>query len=120
MKRFIKIFILAVFIFTSLGGSSNAYAMDKTFFSQNDILFYDPEASACPGQSGGAITALVGNDNTEKILRYFVDRGLTPEQASGIAGNFWQESRHRPNVVQGGAVVDNTYTMVGGTGFGIA
>ena len=120
MKRFIKIFILAVFIFTSLGSSSNTYAMDRTFYSQNDILFFDPEASACPGQSGGATTALVGNDNTEKILRYFVDKGLTLEQASGIAGNFWQESRHRPNIIQDGATAADDYIMVDGTGFGIA
>jgi len=33
------------------------------------------------------------------ILHFFVQKGLTPEQASGIAGNLYQESRFKPNIV---------------------
>ena len=49
------------------------------------------------------------SDNKNKILKFLTDKGLTIEQASGIAGNLQAESNFKPN-----AVGDN------GTSLGIA
>ena len=39
-----------------------------------------------------------------QIIKYFIIKGLTPEQAAAIAGNFFAESSLRPNIVsQSGA-----------------
>ena len=51
------------------------------------------------GEGGaGAGTALVGNDNIEKVLRFFVGKGLSLKQAAAIAGNLEQESRINPTI----------------------
>ncbi len=57
-----------------------------------------PPASAtnCSCSTGGA-TTLTGNDNKQKIFNYFLDKGLSPEQAAGIDGNFGQESGWNPS-----------------------
>jgi murein DD-endopeptidase MepM/ murein hydrolase activator NlpD len=39
------------------------------------------------------------NDNKNKILRFLTDKGLTIEQASGIAGNLQAESNFNPTAV---------------------
>jgi hypothetical protein len=57
-----------------------------------------PSASNCSCSTGGSgPTALTGNDNQQKIFNYFVGKGLSPEQAAGIDGNFGQESRWNPS-----------------------
>lgn len=68
----------------------------------------------------GSVT-LAGNDNTEKILNFFMRKGLNLAQAAGIVGNIIQESRLQPNIVQGGRLVadDEEYTMQNGVGFGL-
>lgn len=99
----------------------SVFGYDRQFYSQNGIYFFDPDATPCVDDSGGASSTLVGNDNTEKILRYFVDKGLSLEQASGIAGNFWQESAHNPSAIQNESTpADDNYVLVEGVGFGIA
>lgn len=50
-----------------------------------------------------------GNGNAEKAFNYFVDKGLTPQQAAGIVGNLQAESGVRPGQHQ-----------IGGPAFGIA
>jgi Phage tail lysozyme/Peptidase_C39 like family len=121
ISKFIKIYFLLFIMVASFGfGSARAFATDTTFFSGNNILFYDPES--CVVGSGEGTSALVGNDNLEKILRYFVGKGLTLVQASGIAGNLSQESGFNPAIIGGDApvVASSTYVLVSGTGFGIA
>jgi len=55
-------------------------------------------------------TSISGNETLAKrIVNYFVKKGLSPEQASGIAGNLYQESSFNPTIVG-----DN------GTAFGLA
>lgn len=92
---------------------------EKDFYSNNTILFYDPDSCVAGGGEGTGST-LVGNDNLEKILRYLVGKGLTLAQASGIAGNFQQESGFNPAVIQGGSIADASYKPQSGVGFGIA
>lgn len=48
--------------------------------------------------------------NNQAIMNYFVGKGLTPEQAAGIAGNFAHESYSNPDQHQLG----------GGPGYGLA
>lgn len=96
---------------------TSAFAIDKEFFSGNDILFYDPDLCVV---SGTGTSNLVGNDNLEKILRYFVGKGLTLQQAAGIAGNLQQESGFNPAKIEGGKIAPDDYVPVLGTGFGIA
>lgn len=73
---------------------------DETFYSSNDILYYDANAAdACSTRGGtGTSTVLVGNDNIEKTLRFFVAKGMTLMQAAAIAGNFQQESGFNPTI----------------------
>jgi hypothetical protein len=86
------------------------------FYSSNDILFYDADAKGCVGNGNGP---LVGNDNVEKILRYYVGKGLTLVQAAGIAGNIEAESSFNPATIFGGGQADESYNPVGGPAFGI-
>lgn len=87
--------------------------------SLNDIIILDKAGSSCT--SGGASSSsLVGNDNLEKILRFYVGKGLTLAQASGIAGNYKAESGFNPAVIEGGAIAPDDYTPVSGVGFGLA
>src|SRR5690606_28579908 len=53
---------------------------------------------------------LRGNDAAEQAFNYFIDKGLTPEQAAGIVGNLQSESGVQPGRNQDG----------GGPAFGIA
>lgn len=95
---------------------SSAYANNE-FYANNDILFFDENACSSYSDSN---SILVGNDNLEKILRYYVNKGLSLEQASGIAGNYQQESGFDPGKIEGGNIADENYTPVPGVGFGIA
>lgn len=124
MRRIVAYFLVLVL---SLAYSVNvAHAanvvrdnFDETFYSGNDILFYDPRCSS--GVATGYIT-LSGKDNLEKILTFFMQKGLTLAQASGIAGNFMAESGLDPTIIQGGghATPGSGYTPTSGVGFGLA
>ncbi len=89
---------------------------DPLFYSRNDILMYNDE---CVASGDGQSVILAGKDNLEKILNFFMRKGLNLAQASGIVGNMMQESGLKPNVEQGGRLVDESYTPINGTGFGL-
>lgn len=66
-----------------------------------------------------------GSDNTETILNFYASKGLSVEAAAGIAGNYWQESRHNPRTIQrfngeSVRVADDSYVMEKDRGFGLA
>ncbi len=120
MKRLIlaaSLFALLFNQFTSLAYAAGV--VDQQFYSGNDILFYDPTCTS--GTATGYIT-LNGKDNTEKILKFFMDHGLTLAQASGIVGNFMAESGLDPTIIQGGghAEPNSGFTPTSGVGFGLA
>jgi hypothetical protein len=72
---------------------------DTQFYSSNDILFYDPCANTCSASATGAattITALRGKNNGEKIFNYWVDAGLTAQQAAGVTGSMKHEGGFSP------------------------
>lgn len=102
--------------------SIQASALDVVFYSTNSIFNYDRDAcgGGSAGGTGGSKGNLVGNDNYEKGLRYYVGKNLTLAQAAGILGNFKEESGMNPAIIQGGKIADNNYILVDGTGFGIA
>jgi len=109
-------FILSAAVVSLTLIPTSVFAIDESFYSGNDILFYDPRCAV----DGTGTSNLVGNDNLEKILRYFVGKGLTLQQAAGIAGNLQQESGFNPAKIQGGAIADDNYVPVLHIGFGIA
>jgi len=112
-------FLVAITIFSTITSTNRVLAIND-FYSQNDILFYDPSDSTNAGCPNTGDTALTGNDNLEKILRYYTNKGLTLAQASGIAGNYQQESTFNPAITQDGSIVDDAHPPVSGVGFGLA
>ncbi|MDO4684625.1 MAG: phage tail tip lysozyme [Candidatus Saccharibacteria bacterium] len=89
---------------------------DPRFFIGNDILFYDDECK--PGTSGESMQ-LAGDDNEQKILNFFMRKGLSLAQAAGIVGNMMVESRLQPNIREGGQLVGEDYVPENGVGFGL-
>lgn len=119
MKRIthnIKIIIIFAIIISISPVNVLAYR-NNTFYSSNNILFYDDEATGYY-----CVESLVGNDNIEKALRYFIGKGLTLEQASGILGNLMKESTGiNPTAIQSSSTVaDENYRPEANVGFGIA
>lgn len=103
---------------TILTTAVSAQNPQAAFYNSNTIMFFDPYTCQVGAEEG--TTALVGSDNLEKILRYYVGKGLSLIQAAGIAGNYQQESSFNPAIIQGGAIANESYTPVNGVGFGIA
>jgi hypothetical protein len=93
-----------------------AAVFDSTFFSTNSITFYDPR---CADTSSAKLVQLAGKDSVEKILNFFMRKGLSLAQASGIIGNMMQESGLNPAIIQGGRIADDSYTLESGVGFGL-
>lgn len=115
-KRIAVWLALLTIVFASLQ-QTTAFAFDTDFYSGNDILYYDPDATACTN-SGATTTALIGNDNEEKIFNFLINKGLTAPQAAGFLGNIQGESSFNPNNTQTGIVPDGAMP-VNSVGFGI-
>jgi len=80
--------------------TSAARNCNSDFISSNTIAYYNPCAgNACSTvpQTGDKIAASVrGEDNAEKIYNYWIDAGLSPEQAAGITGSMKYEGGFSP------------------------
>lgn len=109
--------VAIVFAFSFTSATVQAVAFDENFYSQNNIQFYSPQCEETASNDGAV--QLAGNDNTEKILNFFMRKGLSLAQSSGIVGNMMQESGLNPAKEQGGRVVDDTYVLRDGVGFGL-
>lgn len=110
-------------------------ALDETFFSGNDILYYSPDASCGEGtpveDPGSDIpTPAEEKERARVIVQYFVDKGLTLAAGAGFAGNMKQESGLNPAIIQGGAIAPSAkrggsidtskiYKPVNSVGFGL-
>ncbi len=111
---------LFILIASTLIPAVDAFAtLNEATLQSYGISQYDPNFIDCSGDSAGATAAPVGNDNIEKILRYFVGKGLTLAQAAGIGGNISRESSYNPAKIQGGKIAPSNYIPVSGTGFGL-
>lgn len=114
----LKLLVVAMVVLFNFGfATTRVMALDETFRSLNDIVFFSEVCSA--GQDEGGSGDLVGNDNIEKVLRYYVGKDLLLVQAAAIVGNMMQESGVNPAKIQGGAIADVTYKMTPGVGFGL-
>ncbi|HEU5122176.1 MAG TPA: phage tail tip lysozyme [Candidatus Saccharimonadales bacterium] len=75
-------------------------ALDERFYTGNDIIFYDPDATCVPGTPGSVVPGSGQNPPPEKyaetVWAFFLGKGLTPEQAAGVMGNIQQESNFNP------------------------
>jgi surface antigen len=87
--------------FSSTATNQTVFAVDS-FYSGNDILFYDGAATIC--SSGSASLYLSGTDNSQKIYNFWISKGLTPAQSAGIVGNIKNESGYSPFRQQEGSV----------------
>lgn len=105
LKR-IGLIIIAT-VFTSVSTVGQTYAVDKDFFSGNDILFYDPSCAYVGS------TTLTGNGIKEKIWNFLIQSGLNDVQAAGVMGNMQAESGFIPTRHQSSA--NNVYAN-GGSG----
>jgi hypothetical protein len=111
-RAILRIFCLLLAIFMALGSVVNTATVfaipDENFYSSNDILFYDPDAS-CGVPTAGGLASLIGNSDAERIWNFLVAKGLTNEQTAGVMGNIQAESGFNPGIVE----------KSGGGGFGI-
>ncbi len=114
LKRIGVVIILSFFCVSLVTNAVSA--IDESFYSSNDILYYNPDAPVCSstannadggsynsGNGGnfskpGAIT-LTGVNNAEKVMNFLLDQGFPVPAASGIMGNFSVESRFDPTIV---------------------
>lgn len=89
----------------------------ETVGSQDELT----TSSSCCLDPSASRVALAGNNNVEKILNFYMRKGLNLAQASGIVGNMMQESGLKPNIVQGGRLIapGENYRMQNGVGFGL-
>jgi len=69
---------------------------DETFFSNNDILYYNPEDTACGTTGSASLGSLKGKTNREKIYNFWITQGLTPAQAAGITSSLQFEGGFSP------------------------
>jgi hypothetical protein len=107
LLRYVGALVLSAILVVSSPVIYTAYAKDVEFFSENDILFYDPDTCSVTNQGGD--TAIEGNDNAEKIFRFltttkfsqFDNKPFNAIQAAGALGNFFQESRLNPKAIEG-------------------
>jgi hypothetical protein len=106
LKSLAAVFFVSILVASM--GIQVAKAYDVDFFSDNDILFYDPDACQVESTGGGGDIALQGNDIAEKVFRFltgtsfasFGNKPFNALQAAGALGNFQQESTMDPGAVE--------------------
>lgn len=78
------------------------------------------DASSCACTENELAGDFSGGDNQETAYNFFVSKGLTPEQSSGIVGNLMQESTAHllPDFKQGGVASDDGQIVKQGDGPG--
>jgi len=87
---------LCALIFTPVINATDG-KYDESFYSSNDILFYNPEDKTCSQTTLSSSAAnLTGNTNAEKIWNWLKSQGLSNEQTAGVMGNIAVESGFNP------------------------
>ncbi len=105
--RILALIFAAIIIAEPTIGTTRVVAIpDEYFYSSNDILFYDPDASCgVSADRGTGTVSLRGNTIQERVWNFLRDKGLTNEQAAGVMGNIQAESGFDPNVIEKGSGV---------------
>ena len=111
-----SLIMAAIMLLTVLSQPASA-AFDRQFYINNNILFYD--GTVCSESINNGAVILAGNDNEQKILNFFMQKGLSLAAASGFIGNMRQESGLDPRKIEGGSIADENYKPVNGRGFGL-
>lgn len=94
MKKLISLLFVAILL-TPIGASALSSEQKRTI--QSGVYYFNTEEDISCQASGGLGPAdLKGNDNLEKIYRFFVQKGLNEMQAAGVAGNAKAESSTNP------------------------
>lgn len=88
--------LLFIFLFAQFAPTAAALSEEQKDLHRKGIYYYDLEA-ACGGAGGGG--SLRGSGKEAQIFNFLVDAGYTPEQAAGFVGNFYQESKLDPTIV---------------------
>ena len=115
-RRIISLIVAVIVLSCHIADTVKAVAFDEQFFSTNQIFYYD---ARCASETGSGLLTVSGKDNLEIILKFFMQKGLTLAQASGIAGNMAAESGLDPTIIQGGTHAQPGYTPQAGVGFGL-
>lgn len=123
LKRLLKVSLLS-FIIAVLLISEHTHAIDEQFYSSNDILYYNPDATCATGGSSGETVStegvtLSGTDNIEKAFNFMKGKGLSDDQAAGIVGNFIQESGVDPENIQNPGGRSKNPRDAGSAGWGL-
>lgn len=95
LRRLLGFALLNVFV-VGLLVTPTAVALDSEyldFFTQNDILFYDP---TCNNYTTYAGSVAVSGDTVEEKVWSGLTSFLTPEQAAGAMGNISHEGNMNP------------------------
>jgi hypothetical protein len=94
MKRIIPIFLLVIAISSSIITAGKVFAVDEVFYSNNNILFYNPEDRTC--RSTEIATSA---NNTGNAYNFFVAQGYTAFQSAAVVGNLKQMSGVEPRAL---------------------
>ncbi len=90
---------------------SNDYEQVNT--TMNGIV--QPQVAQQPVTSSETLSS-----NQQKIMAYFVAKGLDPAAAAGITANLQAESGCDPRKIQGGDIAKDDYVPKSGKGIGLA
>lgn len=81
------------------GGNRQIDKADYMFYSNNNILFFNPNEEDCiPGSGSGTSTAVEGNDNRDKIANFLFSKNLSAAAVAGVIANAFAESEFNPNI----------------------
>lgn len=105
MRNFVSLVLAISLLFPSvvLAADDDSVGFDETFYSGNNILFFNP-TQTCGASSRPVVNSAVSGtaeENLRTILEYFTNKGLTLAAASGIAANIKAESSFEPAAIQG-------------------
>ncbi|HEY8886525.1 MAG TPA: phage tail tip lysozyme [Candidatus Microsaccharimonas sp.] len=99
MKKITSILLVLISVTVFIAMPANVFALDTGFYSGNDILFYDPDASSCSASASagsGASTGVKLDQNDPKLKQIFtllVQSGqFNAVQAAAVMGNMYAES----------------------------
>ncbi|MBQ9180603.1 hypothetical protein IJ135_00695 [Candidatus Saccharibacteria bacterium] len=114
LLRKLSLFLMVFCILISSIGSMPAKAITQSElnkYSQNNIFFYDPNASSSSGGrvgSGCKYSSIEGSNLQEKVLSFLLSIGLNDIGASGVFGNMMSEGLGSGNLLAHEDGVDST------------
>lgn len=112
-SRILTVLALAILVFpVNAAAISNA----QRAALNSGVYYFNTEDTSC---TTGSTTTLIGSDNIQQGFNFFIQKGLTAVQASGIMGNLLLESAgtFSPTIQEGGG---SATSPTPGSGFGIA